>query len=113
MRKNIHKTIKQKKEKAWRFMLSFTFRVGLIVFVCVIGVFYVGHMSSASTKGYTLSKLQIEIKELEHKNQRLSYEISQYRSMVSIEERLDTMDFIAMGTPNFADVNIGHVALRD
>jgi len=113
MRKFNRLTIKQKKEKAWQFMLSYTFRVGLLIFVCALGSMYVAYMSLASTKGYKLSELQREITELKQENARLTYEISSHRSMVSIEERLEEMTFVARGEAEFERYIPSEFALND
>jgi len=113
MTQNINTTMRQKKEKALQFLLGCTFRVCLFVFVLVMGVLYVGHMSSASTKGYTLSQLQGEIENLENENQKLQYDISQYRSMESILNRLEGKEFVSLDQPVYVSLTGNKVAVRD
>lgn len=87
-------TQREKRIAIKKWMVSTWFRAGLIVAIIVFGVLYIIEMSSVSTKGFVISDLQKQLQTLEHETRALDVEISKYRSIKSIEERLQGMDLV-------------------
>ena len=109
---NTQKTIGEKRMMMKRLLLSNTFRVCLFVFVVVFGVLHIINLSTMSTKGYDMTKLQKQITSLERENQKLEFKIAKYSSMQSIKERLDNMDMVVADNVEYATVMGTAVARR-
>ncbi|PIT86405.1 MAG: hypothetical protein COU33_03360 [Candidatus Magasanikbacteria bacterium CG10_big_fil_rev_8_21_14_0_10_43_6] len=88
-------TIRERKQKLVRFMVSATFRMGLVVFIVLFGFLYIWQTNSISTKGYELSDLEQQIKQLERENRKLDVHVAEYSSMQNIQERLGGMNLVS------------------
>jgi len=76
-------------------MVSATFRMGLVVFIVLFGFLYIWQTNSISTKGYELSDLEQQIKQLERENRKLDVHVAEYSSMQNIQERLGGMNLVS------------------
>lgn len=77
-----------------QFVFSRTCRMILIGCFALFGVLYIMQTSSVSTKGFEISELQGQVRMLENETRSLDVEIAQYRSMKSIQQRLDGMELV-------------------
>lgn len=68
--------------------------------------------SSVSTKGYEINDLKNKIQELEYENQRLDFEIANYRSMRSIQERLKDMNLVVATDVKYVNLTGSAMAMR-
>ena len=55
---------------------------------------FVIQISSVSTKGFEISNIEKKVQKLERENRKLEVHIAEYRSMKSIQTRLDGMDMV-------------------
>jgi len=112
MNKYKHKQTRRDKRLALkRWMVSTSFRAGLLAFTIVFGLLYVVQTSTVSTKGFVISDLQSELQTLEHETRALDVEIAKNRSMVSIQERLQGMDLVDARTVEYV-TPVGTVVAR-
>ena len=93
-------------------MLSASFRAGLLVVICAVGILYVLQTSSISTKGYKISELGKQVQNLKQENERLEFSIATNRSMQSIQERLKVLNLVVEGNPEFVVLAGTAVAMR-
>lgn len=105
-------TLGEKRTMLKHLLLSNTFRICLSLFVVVFGVLHVINLSTMSTKGYDMTKLQKQITSLERENQKLEFKIAKYSSIQSIQERLDKMDMVAADNVEYAMIIGTSVARR-
>jgi hypothetical protein len=94
-----------------RGLFSATCRSFLILFIAVFGVLYLVQTSSVSSRGYELSDLEGHIHELERETRHLEIEISKYRSVESIQERLQGMDMVAADSVEYVSA-VDQVVVR-
>lgn len=107
-----HITLRQRK-MAWREMfLSSTCKYAIMVFIILFGILYVLQTSSISAKGFAMSDLEQQIQVLENENQKLGFEIANYRSMKSIEKRLQNMNLVVVDNIQYATLIGNSVAMR-
>lgn len=99
--KNKKQTMRERKLAMKQWLLSKTFRVGLIVVVATFGMVYVVQTSAMSTKGYDINTLQKIVRGLEQENQLLEVDIAQYRSMQYIQSQLQGMNLVAADTVTY------------
>lgn len=92
---NQKQTMRERKQAIKQWFFSTSCRVTLIALIVVCGLLFVVQISSVSTKGFEISDLEKSVQELERDNQKLEVQISEYRSMQSIQARLQDMDMIA------------------
>lgn len=104
--------MREKREKLQQFARGTSFRVGLIVLVVVLVVLDVMQTSTVSTKGYEISQLQQDIRELQQETGKLDYEIAKNRSMESIQARLGNLDLVEADTAEFLALADKQVAQR-
>ncbi|HBB38534.1 MAG TPA: hypothetical protein DEP63_04180 [Candidatus Magasanikbacteria bacterium] len=88
-------TLREKKLAVQRWLVSTTFRTMLLGAIVLFGVLYLFKVNTVSTQGFVISDLEVEIQELERENQRLDVQIASYRSMHSLEARLESTDLVA------------------
>ncbi|MBD3311493.1 MAG: hypothetical protein GF349_03285 [Candidatus Magasanikbacteria bacterium] len=99
-------TLRQQKKASKNWFLGKTFRVSLIALVIVLGVLFLGKISSVSTKGFAISDLEEKKSELERETGKLEVEIAKYRSMKSIQERLAQIEMVESGEMEYV-VSVG------
>jgi len=87
-------TLRQKKQQLLKFMVSATFRMGLMAFIVIFGVLYIWQTNVVSTKGYEISDLEAQIKKLEQENRRLEVHVAEHTSMQRLEERIAQTDLV-------------------
>ena len=109
--KNKQQTRRERRLAVKRWLVSTTFRVGLLAVMGVFGVLYVIQMSSVSTKGFIISDLQKEMQTLENETRALDVEIAKHRSMASIQARLKDMDLVAANYVEYI-TQVGSVVAR-
>ena len=105
-----HQTLRQKREKRQRIFLSSSFRYILIVMIILFSVLYFAKSSALATRGYDIGDLENKIESLQQDNQKIEFEIANYRSIRSIENRLarlgmveaDNIEYANMLSPTFA-----------
>lgn len=96
-----NQAIGEKKKARKKWIAGTSVRFGLALCIAALGVLYIAQTSTASTKGYTISELEQEIAALETDVRAVDVEISQYRSMASIQERLVAMDLVAVDSVEY------------
>jgi len=87
-------TLREKRRAVQKWLVSTTFRSMLLVAIMVFGVLYLFKVNTVSSQGFVISDLQDTIVELERDNQRLDVQIASYRSMHSLETRLEGTDLV-------------------
>ncbi|MCB9798615.1 hypothetical protein H6758_02730 [Candidatus Nomurabacteria bacterium] len=113
MRKfNAKSTMKEKRERAMKFLLGCTFRVCLLVFVLVLGVCHIRQMSENATEGYAVGNLQSELEMLSQEVETVESEIALNQSMTSVKERLAGMNFVSADQISYLDGS-GSLAVLD
>ncbi|MBI4993059.1 MAG: hypothetical protein HZC26_02905 [Candidatus Magasanikbacteria bacterium] len=95
-----------------RWFLSATCRFVFGSLVVVFGVMYVAQTNAISTKGYTMNDIEKQIQALEQENQKLEFEIANYRSMQSIQSRLTNLDLVASENIKYVTLTGSAVARR-
>lgn len=105
-------TIRQKKEALRKVMYSQTFRVVVVLTLLLFLVLDVFQTSVVSASGTDISALQKEIRELSYENEKLEYEIAKYRSMSSIQERVQKLSFESAGNIDYLILPGSNVAVR-
>lgn len=105
-------TLRQKKQQLMRFMVSATFRMGLMVFIVAFGFLYIWQTNSVSTKGYVISDLEAEVKKLEQETRRLEVHIAEHSSMQRLQERIAATDLVSAGTIDYINAVGSAVAQR-
>lgn len=105
-------TLRQKKIAIKKLIFSTAFRGLISVFVFIFGILYVVQISSVSTTGYDMSSLQKEILSLERENEGLEFKIAQYRSMNSVQERLQEMNLVVADNVEYTTFTGSLVARR-
>jgi len=86
--------MRQRKMAVRQWLLSTSFRAGLLVVIAFFGIMYVAQTSSASTKGYEIRDIEKQLQTLEQENQKLEFEIATHRSMQSIQSRLQNTNLV-------------------
>jgi hypothetical protein len=104
-------TLRQKKQAMNRWFFGRTCRTFLVVSLFMFGFLYLLQTSTVSSKGYELSDLESRVQNLERDTQRLEVEIAAYRSMRSIQDRLENMDMVVADHVEYARTG-GRVATR-
>lgn len=105
-------TLREKKQKVTHVMVSTTFRLSLVGFIVVFGALYIWQTNTVSTKGYAISELEQQIKQLEHENRRLDVRIAEYSSMKSIEQRLGQISLVPADSVEYVSIAGTAVAKR-
>lgn len=89
--------MRQRKQRLYKYMVSASFRMLLVVFIMVFSVMYVWQTNAVSTKGYTISDLEQTVTELERENRRLQVEIAKNTSMQHLQDRIKDTNLVAVG----------------
>ena len=105
-------TMREKHLKIKQWFLGATCRAILAGVVVLFGVLYVVETSAVSTKGYDIAAAQKEIQNLEHENERLTFEIAKNQSMESIQARLPKLNFVAVDSIQYVSTVGTAVAIR-
>lgn len=87
-------TMRQKRLAMRKFFLSTSSRIGLLSLMGVFVILNIIQITRISTTGYEKSDLEHTIQVLEQENKQLDFKISTYRSLGSIEERLQQMNMV-------------------
>lgn len=109
--KDKKQTLRSKRLAVEQWMRGTRVRMFLVALIALFGVLYIGQTSSVSTKGFEISDLQKQIRELEQQTRSIDVEIAQHRSMVSIQNRLSDKGFVPAGQPQYIDV-VGSAVVR-
>ncbi|MCF6276675.1 MAG: hypothetical protein L3J07_02380 [Candidatus Magasanikbacteria bacterium] len=115
MRVNNHNknhAMRDEKLKARKWFMTKTTRALLFCLIAFFGIMYLGSVNSVATKGYQIADLEKQLVSLERENDKLSFEISQYRSMHSIQDRLQELEMIPISKIDYVDVTAGVFARR-
>lgn len=91
---------------------SIGFRIFLTILSLILLVVYVMRISTISVKGYDISALQKQSRELQDENQRLEFQIAQNSSMQNIQQRLKSIHFVSADKTEFVDINSPVIAKR-
>lgn len=73
------------------------FRAVLVLSIAIVGVLYIVQTSSVSTKGFEISGLQKQIRELERENRSLDVAIAEQRSMSNVQQRIAAKGYVSAG----------------
>ena len=105
-------SMRQKRQNIQQFILSTSFRFGLLAVTCLMLTIHVVKRSSISTQGYEISKLQKQIQTLEEEKQRVDIDIAKLSSMDHIQEKVRQMQFVPIEKPQYISVHGSSVAKR-
>lgn len=94
-----------------RWLFGKTCRTLFVALFFVFGFLYLLQTSAVSGRGYELGDLESKVRDLKRETQRLDVEIASYRSMRSIQERLQGMDMVAADSVEYVSAG-GRVAAR-
>ncbi len=97
MNMSMYKRIMDAKEKRMSIKNTLnnqTFRVVLGAFIFTFTILCSVNMSGMSTKGYDIAELENQVTALQRENQRIDLKIAEYRSMQSIQDRLNDSDLV-------------------
>lgn len=89
-------TLRDNRLAVKRWFVSTTCRAMLLGCIALFGILYLFKVNAVSTQGFVINDLEGEIVELERENKRLGVQVASHRSMKSIEERLQGMEFVAV-----------------
>jgi len=73
---------------------------------------YVYGVNQYASQGYEVKLLQNKVAELTQTNKKMSLQVSQANSMVSIQSDFLQANFVAAGTPKFLNVGQGSLTLK-
>lgn len=104
--------MRQRKQAMRQLLLNKTFRIALIAVMVVSGGLNIAQITKISTKGYEINDLEKDITKLEQDTERLEFKISQYRSIQSIQSRLETLGMVQAETPEYVVLTGSAVASR-
>lgn len=104
--------MRQKKHDIQQFILGTGFRIALISVTAVLLMCHVVKMSSISTQGYEITKLQKQIQVLEEEKQRVEVDIARLSSMEYIQTKVVQMAFVPIEKPHYMTVHGSSVAKR-
>lgn len=91
-------TLRERKIAIKKALVSTSTRTILLAIVVIVGILHISQISSISTTGYDVSKLQKQALQLERELNSIEYQIALNRSMESIEKRLAAMEFTSVDT---------------
>lgn len=104
--------IKSERIDSSKIFQSMSFRIFLAVLCLVLLVLYVIRISTISVKGYDISALQKQARDLQDENQKLEFQIAQNASMQSIQQRLKTIQFVPADKTEFVNLAPPVIAKR-
>jgi hypothetical protein len=105
-------TMRERKLAMKQWFFSQAFRSVLLCSIIVLGILNVVQVTTASTSGYELTDLQREIQTLTHEYDRLQVKIAEKRSMVFVQEQIESYGFTEALAVDFLTVPASQVALR-
>ncbi len=105
-------TMRQKRLVLQKLFFSASFRTCLVVVVLVFSMLYIYNINNISTKGYKIQKLSSDIVSLQQENRQLNIEVASRSSMQSIENRLNSMNLVAVKHIDYLASVDGVVARR-
>jgi len=105
-------TIRGKEIANRKWVLSNTVRLTLLGLIGILCVVFLTKIGSVSTKGFEMKDLEIQKQELETETRRLEVQIAQYRSILSVNERLASMNMVSVDNPEYLNVAGSEVARR-
>jgi len=105
-------TMRQAKlaKKRWRFSASS--RAFVLVGVVVLSFIYLFQINTVSSKGFEVSELERQITDLERETKQLEVDIATHSSMQSIQERLGSLDMVAVDSVEYVTPVGSSVARR-
>lgn len=83
-------------------------RVLILTLIVVIGVAYIGVMSSVSTKGYELKRVEREVTTLRDANDRMQIHIAEQGSLRRVRERVQALRMVPIDGVTFASMLVQH-----
>lgn len=83
-------------------------RVLVFTLIAVIGVAYIGVMSSVSTKGYELKRVEREVTALRDSNERMQIHIAEQGSLRRVRERVQALRMVPIDGVTFASTLVQH-----
>lgn len=89
-------TMREKRIRRRRWMVGNTLRVITVTMITLFGFLYVIQTNASSAKGYALSDLENQIRDLKREEDKLEVEIATHQSMQKIQERLPDTDLVAV-----------------
>ncbi len=104
-------TLRQKRQKLHRLILSASFRAGLVVFILVFGFLFIWQTNSVSTKGYSMSDLEGQVKVLEQENRKLEVKIAENTSMQNIQNRITNSGLVVVDKIEYMSM-VGSVVVQ-
>jgi len=105
-------TMRQKKLKMGKLIVSNTFRVGMISIIAVFGLLNIIQITRISTTGYQMNDLEKEIVSLKRDTKQLEVHISTYRSINRIQERVEDMELVRADSIEYITIPGNIVARR-
>jgi Tfp pilus assembly protein PilN len=87
-------------------------RTVLVVALLLLVVGYIFQVSSLTTGGYEIAKLQEQTALLNSENEKLRSEIASYQSMNSVEKRLESLGMVKASNVKYLNLSDPIVAQR-
>jgi len=109
---NKNHAMRDEKLKARQWFMTKTTRIFLLGLIAFFGIMYLASINSVAIKGYEIADLERHISKLENENDKLNFEISQYRSMHSIQDRLQGLEMVPISKIDYIDLTAGVFARR-
>lgn len=105
-------SMRQRKQNIKQFVLSTSFRIGLLSVTAILLTCHVVKMSSISTQGYEISALQKQIQTIQEEKQRIDIDIARQSSMEFIQDKVQQLQFVPIEKPQYITVHGMTVASR-
>jgi len=87
-------------------------RIALCSVVVALGVGYSIVISNVATKGYELSDVERDIAELREANQKIRLSIAGYRSLSTVQKRMEILGMVPVDSVTYVAVGGSSVAAR-
>lgn len=94
-------TMREKRVRRREGMIGATLKGIAIFAITIFGFLYVIQTNASSAKGYALSDLETQIRELKHETGKLEVEIASHQSIQKMQERLEDADLVEIDTVEY------------
>jgi Mg2+/Co2+ transporter CorB len=91
---------------------SITLRIAILGLLLVSGFAYITQTSSAAVSGYQIHQLEKQVQLLTSEEQRLSSQVAEYSSLVSIQERLKNVTMTPLAQVQITNASRDAVARK-
>ena len=88
-----------------------TVTVGMIIFLFILGVWYLYQEGRLATKGYEIQHLQQQADQLQEQHRKLERDVAKSRSIKHIEESATHLNMVSLSSVAYIHRTIGEVAI--